>query len=749
MRKFALVCLVGTAFAAAAEAQSIDKRVLDQVKDATVFVKLKIKGMQGSGSGWVLETVGDVTHIITNRHVAVPDPSEIPEGTKVELSVVFRSGTPQQQEVPATLVAYDRREVFDLAMLEVKGVRSPPAPIRVNRAAVEAEAEFSETMPVYTLGFPLGSMIQGITDKRGVDPAITVTTMSISSLRRDEMNRLARVQLNGPLIEGNSGGPIVDAKGRLVGVAVSRLRGEAVGFAIPPTMVANFLRGDFNIERAELLAPSGMNAQLRLVLKLVDPLKRVKAVSVRSAPQAGASPLTPTSNGTYPLMPSSVHVAFKIENGLASGILSIPSPKLEDRKQNLQVAITFVDGVTLTSKPLPIELPDRQGVIAGLVEDAHAKTLAKFSCEVNIGDDVKIVSSPGKVMINVPGGAPLTNAPQFKLFNAPCALVRVKGDFLCAVTVTNEFDPGGTTVALPSGRKLPFTFQGAGLLLWQDEKNFIRLERCKGSDGDIGTIHRVLVEIYKNGREAGVHYTKALPDRPVVLAARRKGSTVQFLYAESKEEMVVFQEVVLDFDPEIFVGLSASTLSKLPFQAKFERFTVKSLEDGKDIEAKPVAMTRLIDTGGYRKTDGTWVLEGAGIKVLKAVGGSAAPQTNMDQFKGKWTANRQLLWKATGMGDALTLEVPVENGGAYEVKAKFTIAPDYGKVKFSIDGRSLLAGKPTDLFNTETRPAKLMSLGTTTLGKGKHRFVVTLLGKNPKSSGYSFGLDEIQLVPQK
>ena len=167
------------------------------------------------------------------------------------------------------------------------------------------------------------------------------------------------------------------------------------------------------------------------------------------------------------------------------------------------------------------------------------------------------------------------------------------------------------------------------------------------------------------------------------------------------------------------------------------------------IYAKPVSMTRLIESGGYRQTDGTWVLEGAMIKILKAVGGSAAPQTNMDQFKGKWTDNRQLLWKATGMGDALTLEIPVEAAGSYEVKGKFTIAPDYGKVKFSIDGKTLSQGKPTDLYYKEMRPARLMTLGTVSLSKGKHRFVVTLLGKNSGSSGYSFGLDEIQLVPSK
>jgi len=48
----------------------------------------------------------------------------------------------------------------------------------------------------------------------------------------------------------------------------------------------------------------------------------------------------------------------------------------------------------------------------------------------------------------------------------------------------------------------------------------------------------------------------------------------------------------------------------------------------------------------------------ATLKVLKSMGGAAEPQTNMNQYKGKWSEDRQLLWKALSKGDALTLEVP-------------------------------------------------------------------------------------------
>jgi hypothetical protein len=119
----------------------------------------------------------------------------------------------------------------------------------------------------------------------------------------------------------------------------------------------------------------------------------------------------------------------------------------------------------------------------------------------------------------------------------------------------------------------------------------------------------------------------------------------------------------------------------------------------------------------------------------------------MEQFKGQWSNNRQLLWRAAKTGDGLTLEIPIETTGTYEIKGVFTLGPEYGKLKFTLDGKPLNEGKPADLYDKDLKPAPLMSLGTLTLDKGKHRFNAMIAGKNASSGGYCFGLDEIQLVP--
>jgi S1-C subfamily serine protease/regulation of enolase protein 1 (concanavalin A-like superfamily) len=727
--------------------QAIDKATLDQVKDATVFVKLSAGKLQGSGSGFVIRTTTDTVLVLTNRHVAAPSPDELPEKAAVELRVVLRSGTPQEEELPARVLAYDDREVRDLAVLEVRGVHNPPRPILADQTATEAD--FIETMPAYALGFPLGGRVQQIADNLRQNPAITVIPMTIGSLRRDEANRLARVQLNGAMIEGNSGGPIVDPKGRLVGVAVSRVRNEAVGFAIPPSVISGFLAGDVGGHTAEVVQYQGTSPQVSLKLRLVDPLSKVRGVAVRYARQANAAAPKPDPKGAPSLLPGGTSVPLSMKEGTAAGQFGVPVSTAEDRKLLVQFVVTDLSGTVRFSKPVPVTLPEKPGVITGWSEDSdRPKTLAKWSCQSNIGEGVKMAHQPGATTIDLAGGAPLINAPQYRLFTAPCAMVRVQGDFVAVVKVTNDFDPGGDVLTLPNKAKAKMTFQGAGLLVWQDERNFIRLERCKGSLPGLELAHRILVEVYKGGKEAFTSYMN-VPEGPIALVVVRKGGSVQFLFAIPPGKNVVFREMPVDFSHEVLVGVAATNLSKRPFQAKFEDFTLKTLE-GKEFDVKPVALPRLAGGGSERRADGTWVMEGATMKVVKTVGGNpAVPQPNMDQFKGVWSDNRQLVWSAAKMGEALTLEVPVEADGKYELKAVFTTAPDYARVRLALDDKTLTPAKDVDLFGKVTRPSGAMSLGTHTLKKGIHRLTVHVLGKNPSSSGYHFGLDELQLAPAR
>ena len=154
----------------------------------------------------------------------------LPPGPGAELTVVFSSGTEREQALPATIVGEDAEA--DLALLKVTGVRDVPRPIDY-----EHTPELVETLPVVALGFPFGSKL----DPKKKNPAITVTKGAISSLRLNG-GVLQEVQLDLDLNPGNSGGPIVDEKGALVGVAVAKWGTSRIGFAVPVHKLKRLIR---------------------------------------------------------------------------------------------------------------------------------------------------------------------------------------------------------------------------------------------------------------------------------------------------------------------------------------------------------------------------------------------------------------------------------------------------------------------------------------------------------------------------
>jgi predicted Zn finger-like uncharacterized protein len=222
---------------------------LEEVKAATVFIKVEAPGGWASGSGFVMKVNDETAYIITNDHVVTP-PDELLFTTRPSIfgprrlpgrgkgkathTAVFSSGTPREQTAPATVMATDPKR--DLAILKVTGVRGLPTPLDFT-----SQPALIETSPVYIFGFPFGEMLA---TAKG-HPAVTVGKGNVSSLRLDELGKLAVVQIDGDLNPGNSGGPVVDPQGRLVGVAVAKIKNTRIGLAIPNNQLAEMLNVKF------------------------------------------------------------------------------------------------------------------------------------------------------------------------------------------------------------------------------------------------------------------------------------------------------------------------------------------------------------------------------------------------------------------------------------------------------------------------------------------------------------------------
>src|SRR5262245_46497263 len=192
-----------------------------KVKNATVYLKVTTdRGETAEGSGFLAVESGVV---ITNAHViGMLSPSS---KSPSKIMVTLHSGETSEMTVAGKVIGVDRAS--DLAVVRIEG--KLPAPLQFG-----LKDELFETQKVYIFGFPFGAEL---------GKNITVSESSISSLRKDPSGALERVQVNGGMHAGNSGGPVVDSRGDVIGVSVAVIRSTQINFAIPAATVKSVLDG--------------------------------------------------------------------------------------------------------------------------------------------------------------------------------------------------------------------------------------------------------------------------------------------------------------------------------------------------------------------------------------------------------------------------------------------------------------------------------------------------------------------------
>jgi S1-C subfamily serine protease len=160
-------------------------------------------GLGVSGSGWVAAP----GLVVTNAHVVAGQDDTTVDST---------GGPPR----PATAVAFDPRN--DIAILRVGGLRE--------RALQQSELRAGS--PAAILGYPENGPLTAIPARVGRTTAV----LSVDAYGRGPVPRRI-TSFRGQVRPGNSGGPLLDVAGRVVGtVFAARIDGGA-GFAVPPDVV--------------------------------------------------------------------------------------------------------------------------------------------------------------------------------------------------------------------------------------------------------------------------------------------------------------------------------------------------------------------------------------------------------------------------------------------------------------------------------------------------------------------------------
>jgi 2-alkenal reductase len=208
-------------------------------------------GGEARGTGMIVDTEG---HIFTNNHVIA---GAAPGG----LSILLSNG----DNVPATLVGAD--EVTDLAVLKID-----------HPVTATVKLGDSDRLQVGQISIAMGSALGSFED--------TVTIGVVSGLNRTLPGAVGAdiepmVQTDAAINHGNSGGPLLDLYGNVIGMNTAVLRGsgpdvaEGLGFAIPvntvKTVTTELMRTG-NIPRPVLgVATRPVSLQMSSYYNLRDP----------------------------------------------------------------------------------------------------------------------------------------------------------------------------------------------------------------------------------------------------------------------------------------------------------------------------------------------------------------------------------------------------------------------------------------------------------------------------------------------
>ncbi len=126
------------------------------------------------------------------------------------------------------------------------------------------------------------------------------------------------------------------------------------------------------------------------------------------------------------------------------------------------------------------------------------------------------------------------------------------------------------------GNNLPSTFQGAGLLLYQDKSNFVRFERTAAvTVGSITPVHRILLEVVKGGKPVETERYAVPSGGPAYLLLMRHGTRVTCRASLDLADAAIAQKTFeFDLPAAVEIGLSVSNISASPFTATFDQFAL-------------------------------------------------------------------------------------------------------------------------------------------------------------------------------
>ncbi|HZT79909.1 MAG TPA: trypsin-like peptidase domain-containing protein, partial [Gemmataceae bacterium] len=350
----------------------LDPKVLKKVQEATVLLRVNRRDGVAEGSGFLAAEPGIV---LTNAHVVgMLEPGTEPPQ---QIDVILNGGEAAERRLPGRVTGVDRSSDLAVVRIDPAGL---PALLEIKPAK-----DLALTQPVYVFGYPFGSRL---------GKNVTVSQATVSALRRNSFGNLNQVQLMGDMQPGNSGGPVVDARGQVVGVSVAGIRGTRINFAVPGEYVDVILGGRVAGLGLGQTYRQGDKVMVPTELTLINPLGRIKESAVEVWTGDPGQPVKPgeTAPPARPGDSPRQRLPLALGGNIARG--DIPLPELPPGKTYwVQPVVVLRDGRTkwVTGQPYRASLPvERKPVMLSFRNNPGARELvlkSKSTFKLSGGDE--------------------------------------------------------------------------------------------------------------------------------------------------------------------------------------------------------------------------------------------------------------------------------------------------------------------------------------------------------------------------
>ena len=188
---------------------------VDKVYSSTVVVLAYKDGKQiSTGTGFIYKKVGGSAYIITNNHVI--------DGAD-EAKVEFNDN---DKKIDAKIIGGDK--YADIAVLTI----ADEAEYKAVEIGENEKLKLGDT--IFTIGTPMGDSYKGTVTKGILSGKDRMVEVNVSGTAADYYMKV--IQIDAAVNPGNSGGPLCDVSGNVIGVISLKIvedRVEGMGFAIP------------------------------------------------------------------------------------------------------------------------------------------------------------------------------------------------------------------------------------------------------------------------------------------------------------------------------------------------------------------------------------------------------------------------------------------------------------------------------------------------------------------------------------